>query len=299
MAKDNDQAIYLKAKQLYDRQEYAAAATILTPLAENGNANAQYSLGYLYYNGLGTKRDLNTAYSWIKKAADSGQSEAIIALQHIRSIANAPETPSQKPDTQAEPMGIQVVPLPERSDTAYTSRPTRDAETDTTVHPDTNAPESTITVEPTKQDATFPPSYALSQEPGSTPGPEIETAREVTEQPDKPLSESETPADSAIDAYRNQSRKWIEQQPTEYHTIQIASFSHEKSTLQFQHNKALGKMYYFRNPSATTVWYSVIYGSFPTLQDARKELANARKQGYEYAWIRNFSDIQDKIKGQK
>ena len=295
----HEQAIYMQAKKLYDKQEYIAAAALLKPIAENGNADAQYSLGYLYYNGLGTKRDLNSAYSWIKKAADSGQRDAIIALQQIKSIEQTTRAAPAPSVAQPIPMNSRPEPLPERSDLLKTPASSPDVKTDSGIHTDTTAPqEMAITQQPGK-DSTYPPSYALSQEIVNAPEPETGTAKETAKQPAAELTTTNAPANDSLLAYRNQSRAWIEQQPPGYYTIQIASFSREEATLQFRDSNPLGKMYYFRNPSAITVWYSVIYGSFPSLGDARKELVNARKQGFEYAWIRNFSDVQNKIKEQK
>ena len=34
-------------------KDYATAIKILLPIAENGNASANFYLGYLYFNGLG------------------------------------------------------------------------------------------------------------------------------------------------------------------------------------------------------------------------------------------------------
>ena len=39
------------------RRDYATAVRLIRPLAEQGNANAQYSLGVFYDNGLGVPQD--------------------------------------------------------------------------------------------------------------------------------------------------------------------------------------------------------------------------------------------------
>lgn len=41
--------------------------------AENGNPDAQYALGYMYYYGINTIQDQQTASLWIKRAAAQGQ----------------------------------------------------------------------------------------------------------------------------------------------------------------------------------------------------------------------------------
>ena len=39
------------------RRDYASALRLIRPLAEQGNANAQYNLGVFYDNGLGVPQD--------------------------------------------------------------------------------------------------------------------------------------------------------------------------------------------------------------------------------------------------
>ena len=46
-------------------------------------ADAQHNLGYMYYNGCGTKRDIDEAVNWLKKAAAQGHSGAKSALKMI------------------------------------------------------------------------------------------------------------------------------------------------------------------------------------------------------------------------
>lgn len=46
------------------------------PLAEQGNANAQYNMGVLYDRGYGVERDYDKARKWYKKAAAQGYAKA-------------------------------------------------------------------------------------------------------------------------------------------------------------------------------------------------------------------------------
>ena len=46
------------------------------PLAEQGNANAQFFLGVMYDKGQGVRQDLREAARWFRKAAEQGVAEA-------------------------------------------------------------------------------------------------------------------------------------------------------------------------------------------------------------------------------
>ena len=58
--------------QSYLNGDYSAAYEEWLPLAELGDAEAQYNLGVLYDEGAGLVRDLATAADWFHKAAEQG-----------------------------------------------------------------------------------------------------------------------------------------------------------------------------------------------------------------------------------
>ena len=44
--------------------------------AEHGDADAQYNLGLMYYNGQGIDQDYREAVKWYQKAAEQGNADA-------------------------------------------------------------------------------------------------------------------------------------------------------------------------------------------------------------------------------
>jgi TPR repeat protein len=58
--------------QSYLKGDYAAAYDEWLPLAELGDAEAQFNLGVLYDEGAGVDRNLATAADWYRKAAEQG-----------------------------------------------------------------------------------------------------------------------------------------------------------------------------------------------------------------------------------
>ena len=62
------------------RGEYAVALRLISPLAENGDARAQFNIGYMYANGWGVQRDLAGSVNWYRKAAEQGLE---IAQHHL------------------------------------------------------------------------------------------------------------------------------------------------------------------------------------------------------------------------
>jgi TPR repeat protein len=60
----------------YRAKEYAKAAELWRPLADKGDAVAQYRLGTLYMEGKGVEQNDATAFMWLQRAANQGNAEA-------------------------------------------------------------------------------------------------------------------------------------------------------------------------------------------------------------------------------
>ena len=56
--------------------DYSGAVRLWRPLADRGNADAQFNLGQAYRLGRGVPADLRTAQSWFEKAAQQGHEQA-------------------------------------------------------------------------------------------------------------------------------------------------------------------------------------------------------------------------------
>ena len=61
-----------EADAAYQRGDYATAIREMRPLAEQGNARAQYGLGVMYDKGRGVPQDYAEALQWYRKAAEQG-----------------------------------------------------------------------------------------------------------------------------------------------------------------------------------------------------------------------------------
>ena len=65
-----------EAIEAYTVGDYAKAMAEFKPLAQQGDAKAQYFTGFLYHRGYGIDRDDAQAAGWFRKAADQGDSLA-------------------------------------------------------------------------------------------------------------------------------------------------------------------------------------------------------------------------------
>lgn len=71
---------YRKGFNAYRNGEYGTARQELTPLAEQGDDEAQLHLGLLYRDGLGIMPDHREAEKWLKRSAEQENTNARIAL---------------------------------------------------------------------------------------------------------------------------------------------------------------------------------------------------------------------------
>lgn len=69
------------------RGDYATALQEWRPLAEQGDAKAQFNLGVMYNNGEGVAQDYITAHVWFNIAAAIGNTEVSKSASENRDIA--------------------------------------------------------------------------------------------------------------------------------------------------------------------------------------------------------------------
>ena len=89
-------ADYQAGLDAYNRGDYDTALKELRPLAEQGHAEAQYNLGYMYYKGQGLPQNYIQAYMWASLAAGQGYELAAKGLE----ILEKEMTPAQIAEAQ-------------------------------------------------------------------------------------------------------------------------------------------------------------------------------------------------------
>ena len=65
-----------KGYAAYNSGDYVTALSEWKPLAEQGNAEAQYNLGVMYDNGFGVIEDDREAVKWFRLSAEKGHADA-------------------------------------------------------------------------------------------------------------------------------------------------------------------------------------------------------------------------------
>jgi len=74
-AQDIDDAVHAMREG-----NFAEAYCIMRPLADNGDAEAQYNIGWMYLNGYGLTVNDNLALEWWQRASDQGYVDATFSM---------------------------------------------------------------------------------------------------------------------------------------------------------------------------------------------------------------------------
>ena len=75
-AGENTDELLEKAIVLYNNEEYDEAFSIYFEIAKQGNATAQFNVGFCFENGSGVEENPNKAFEWYMKAAEQGHATA-------------------------------------------------------------------------------------------------------------------------------------------------------------------------------------------------------------------------------
>jgi len=72
----NDDVDFASGMAAFEAKHFSRAAQLLSPFANNGNAEAQHRLAIMYQNGLGMAQHDALAARWMQAAADNGYAVA-------------------------------------------------------------------------------------------------------------------------------------------------------------------------------------------------------------------------------
>ena len=82
-----------EATTAFAKKQYAAAIKLFRPLAEKGNAIAQYKVAVMHRMGLGVPKNEKEARKWSRLAAKQGNPEALTLLGSLYYKTGGAESP--------------------------------------------------------------------------------------------------------------------------------------------------------------------------------------------------------------
>lgn len=268
-----NQQLFQKAKSAYLSGDFKTAAALFDNLAQNGDHEAQYSLGYMYYYAKGVTRDLDKAMYWFKVAASQGNPEAKQALitinKRIAEQKQADTATSASSTAANTPPGV----IDLRASSATKTHPA----------PVKTKPEMKEIL-PTQPRPVSPTPAPVQQAQKTTP---VSTASDSIK-----INTNAAP----LSAQERASKEWIMNQPAKHYTIQMTSTTQAANAQRLQKKLSAVNSHYFRARVKDKLRFSVIYGSYDTYTKARQQQQAFKQQGYRDTWIRSMESIQQIIR---
>lgn len=77
------EASFSQAHQIFKERKFDEAFNKMKPIAEKGYSKAQFVLGVMYLEGLGTKKNITEAFKWIELSAMQDYPPAQVSLGEI------------------------------------------------------------------------------------------------------------------------------------------------------------------------------------------------------------------------
>lgn len=85
---DDEEALYQKGKEFYDKKDYKNAISYYKQAAEMGSQDAMFSLGGCYFDGNGVEEDWDEAEKWYRIAGELGNGEAWYQIGFMNEICS-------------------------------------------------------------------------------------------------------------------------------------------------------------------------------------------------------------------
>ena len=76
----------------YQQGEYNIARKMWRPMAQRGDCDAEYAMGVLYFNGLGVRKNRDSAIVWWERAAAQAQPQALNSMGIVYAHMRVPYT---------------------------------------------------------------------------------------------------------------------------------------------------------------------------------------------------------------
>lgn len=80
---------WAEAKHSYFKGDHERAFRISEALAYEGNPEAQYALGYLFFYGIGTAENKALGIAWMEQSAQKGYAKALDAMDTLKNPSEA------------------------------------------------------------------------------------------------------------------------------------------------------------------------------------------------------------------
>lgn len=289
------------------QQQFGMSIDQIRHAAEQGDPDAEYALGYMYYYGKGTPRDEQAARMWIQKAAAQGQPQAVKAVQML-GITGQPKAASVEQKKEETSKGKVTPSIGESSsNTNVMNIANSNAAPSATNSPSNSTSASTSTNNSASNDDTTAVNNSAVTDSTAANNNSMDNSVAATGNPDQPAQI--TPNTQTTQKHKNTiskrdnssgnysqslSKNKLLTAPAHYYTIQLLG-SYEKSdiTSYINAHHLQNKATYYRTTFSGKPWYVLVYGIYPTDAEAKSAIARL-PEGIKKLnpWVKPVASVQ-------
>lgn len=280
--------------------KYGCSISKIQQAAENGSADAQYALGYMYYYGIDTVKDRETAELWIQRSAAQGQplakkawslinsGTAFTDLHRAASEASAGSGGAGNTIVQQDPADVDKMNSNVPSEPITNHLPA--------YHQSQSDNQSGVAVGSVNK------TTAANTQPSSG----VENPVQPQNRP--PLSENRSKfindprlASNAHPVVASYAPAKVALNTTEKYTIQLMGSDRLSDVKAFTAAHHLGnKTHYYRTQLNGKSWYMLTYGQYSTAKQAEAALRGLPDNlQNHHPWVKAFATVQKEVRMQK
>lgn len=278
-------------------QRYGCSLDRVEQAAESNDPDAMYALGYMYYYGIGTVRDKDTAVVWIQRAAGLNQPLAIKAMEMIYHTSFKRQGRATMAAMKDDHTGLPNLD-PKVSDIKTGHQQFSSNKVKTAIPDQINMAKHIKPAANTKSSSTVAKASSANKPSLSTMA--VKAKSETAAQPvvashgDSNWAGASAPVSGVVASHTAES---ITEQGKKHYTLQIMAAHHMDVIKDFLTSHHLGaKASYYHTYFQNKNWYVLIYGDYPSVKMAKQAINELPHsvQGM-HPWVKSYRTVQKEI----
>lgn len=290
-------------------QKYGCSLDKIEAAAQDGDPDAQYALGYMYFYGIGTVRDVNAAKLWIRRASAQGQPLALKAthiLNHEEYPGSGGSYPSSyQPKTYTKQTAHQLNSATPAGDIKE-HLPAYSRKKPATTNPSSSSKHPVIKVLQKEQQNKSPELNPINESKSSVKVPaqtahnksEVAAPAKSAKAPAAKVAANAAPKAPATKiAAKRKAQPAASSQNSDKYTIQLMSGSSLSALSEFVHSNHMeATTSYYSTKIKGKQYYKLVYGKYASRAKASAAIKDLPKNLKAlHPWVKSYSAIKKEI----
>jgi DamX protein len=274
--------------------KYNCSISRIQRAAENGNADAQYALGYMYYYGIDTVKDQQTGELWIQRSAAQGQPLAKKAWSLINSGAAFKDFHKAAADQVGQVSRNASTIVQQEPEDVTQLNSTSHAEPITNHLPGYHGGQATDQSSSASTDSVMPPQSDSTDTAAAMPKQNVSMS-------DPRLSRNAKPIVAKTHNHTTMAANTPSANPSHDYTVQLLASNKLSDVKSFAAQNKLGSQaHVYQTELDGKPWYMLTYGDFKTADSAEKAMEQLPSAEQKHnPWVKSFATLKKEVQLQQ